>query len=214
MDMIDNLGRFGIVPVITLDSAKDAAPLAKALKAGGLPVAEITFRTEAAEASVAAIAKAEPDVLLGAGTILSEEQAKRAAGAGAKFIVSPGCNPKVIEYCLRNSIPVLPGCCTPTDIDTAMSYGLCVVKFFPAEAFGGIATIKALSAPYGSVRFMPTGGIREDSLKDYLAHPSVLACGGGWMAPGDLVRQGAFGQIEELARHTMGTVQAVRPKKQ
>lgn len=191
------LSQHKLVPVVVLDSACSAGPLADALIGGGLPVAEVTFRTEAAEASIRTMSERE-GMIVGAGTVLTVEQAKRAIGAGATFIVSPGTHPPVVEYCLKEGVPITPGIATPTDIDLGRSLGLDVLKFFPAEAYGGVKTLKALSAPYGNIRFIPTGGISTKNLSDYLALPSVLACGGSWMVDRKLVNEGAFDQIESL----------------
>ena len=191
------LGRYKLVPVVVLDSACSAGPLADALIGGGLPVAEVTFRTDAAEAAIRVMSERE-GMIVGAGTVLTIEQAKRAIGAGATFIVSPGTNPTVVEYCLKEGVPITPGIANPTDIELGMSLGLNVLKFFPAEAFGGVKTLKAMSAPYGGVKFIPTGGVSVKNLLDYLALPSVLACGGSWMVDRKLVNEGAFDQIKNL----------------
>lgn len=200
MDILQTLSLNGIVPVIKLTDAKDAVPLCSALKDGGLPVAEITFRTAAAEESIRRVAEALPDVILGAGTVLTIDQVKRAVAAGARYIVSPGFNPKVVGYCIENDIPVLPGCSTPSDIEAALEMGLKTVKFFPAEAVGGLAAIKAMSAPYGDITFVPTGGINEKNLLEYLAFPKILACGGSWMVKDELVAAGDFAGITALTR--------------
>lgn len=191
-----------LLPVIALESADDALPLADALTAGGLPVAEITFRTEAAEKSIRTIA-ARGDMIVGAGTVLTIDQVRRAVDAGATFMVSPGCNPKVIEYCVSHGIAITPGVATPTDIELAHSFGLTVLKFFPAEALGGVGMLKALSAPYGGIRFIPTGGIHADNLRDYLALPSVVACGGSWMVAPKLIASGNFDRIRDLTREAV-----------
>jgi len=167
-EMLKKIEEFGVVPVVVLNDAKDAAPLAKALCEGGLPCAEVTFRTEAAEESIRIMATEFPEMVIGAGTVLTIDQVDRAVGAGAKFIVSPGFDPEIVDYCISKDIVVLPGCITPSEVAQAVKRGLEVVKFFPAEQFGGIATIKALAAPYTSVRFMPTGGISAKNLADYL----------------------------------------------
>lgn len=202
-DMITRIEALGIVPVVRLDRAEDAVPLARALTAGGLPVAEITFRTDAAEESIRRVAAACPDMLVGAGTVLSIDQVERAMSAGAKFIVTPGFNPRVVGYCVDRGIPVFPGCPTTSDIEQALEMGLRVVKFFPAEQMGGLATIKAVSAPYGQMRFMPTGGVNEKNLCDYLANDRIVACGGSWMVKPELVAAGDFSAIEELTRRAV-----------
>lgn len=196
-----------LLPVIALDRAIDAPPLADSLVAGGLPVAEITFRTAAAAESIRVMA-ARGDMIVGAGTVLSVDQVKEAVDAGATFIVSPGCNPKVIEYCVANAIPITPGVATPTDIELAHSFGLTLLKFFPAEALGGVGMLKALSAPYGMIRFIPTGGIHADNLRDYLALPSVVACGGSWMVASRLIAAGNFDRIRNLTREAVALTQS------
>lgn len=198
--VVEEIGKIGIVPVIALDDAKDAKPLAEALFKGGLPCAEVTFRTEAAEESIRIIAKEFPEMLVGAGTVLTTEQVDRAVNAGAKFIVSPGLNPKVVAYCMGKNIPILPGTANPSDVEAAIELGLEVVKFFPAEQAGGIKMIKAMSAPYTRMKFMPTGGITADNLKEYLDFNKIVACGGSWMVKKDLVSAGKFDEIEALTR--------------
>ncbi len=194
------------VPVVAIQDAGDAAALADALIEGGLPCAEITFRTDAAEQSIRTMATSAK-MLVGAGTVLSVDQVKQAVDAGARFIVSPGLNPEVVEYCVQNAIPVTPGTATPTDIEKAMRMGLEVVKFFPAEAFGGLKTLKAISAPYTHMRFIPTGGINQDNLADYLQFPKVFACGGSWMVKSNLIAEGNF---DEIIRRTQGAVERVQ----
>lgn len=203
MNVLDEIYGLGIVPVIALDDAKDAEPLAKALCNGGLPCAEVTFRTDAAEESIRIMSQKFPEMLVGAGTVLTTEQVDRAAEAGAKFIVSPGLNPKVVKYCIDRNIPVLPGTSNPSDVEIALELGLEVVKFFPAEAAGGIGMIKAMSAPYTKVRFMPTGGVNAGNLKDYLDFPKIIACGGTWMVKKDLIAAGRFDEIESLTREAV-----------
>lgn len=202
-NIIDQIYNIGIVPVIALDDAKDAAPLAKALYEGGLPCAEITFRTAAAEESIRIMAKEYPDMLVGAGTVLTTEQADRAMNAGAKFVVSPGLNPKVVKHCVEKGYPILPGCANPSDVEQAIELGLEVVKFFPAEQAGGLNMIKAMAAPYTKMRFMPTGGINPTILTNYLDFPKIVACGGSWMCPKDLVAAGEFDKIKELTREAV-----------
>lgn len=188
----------GIVPVVKIDDAKNAVPLAKALAAGGLPVAEITFRTAAAEDSIKAIAAECPNVLLGAGTVVNVQQAERALKAGAKFIVTPGLSPAVVKYCVERKTPITPGIATPTEIQMALDHGIDVVKFFPADAFGGIKTLKAMSAPYANVKFIPTGGITAANLAEYILFPKVFACGGTWMVKDELIKTGQFAEITRL----------------
>ena len=200
MDILQKIEALGIVPVVKINRAEQAVPLCKALCAGGLPVAEITFRTECAAQAIQAARAALPDMLLGAGTVLTTGQVQSAMEAGAQFIVTPGFNPEVVDFCLEKGIAVFPGCPTTSDMEQAIARGLKVVKFFPAEAMGGLKFIKAVSAPYGQLKFMPTGGVNESNLIDYLAFDKVVACGGSWMVPGDLVEKGAFDEIERLTR--------------
>lgn len=202
----------GIVPVVVLEDAKDAIPLAKALCEGGLPCAEVTFRTQAAEESIRKMRTEFPDMLVGAGTVLTIEQVDKAVAAGASFIVSPGLNPRIVKYCVEKNIPITPGCCNPSDIEQALENGLDVVKFFPAEQAGGLEMIKALAAPYVGVKFMPTGGINSKNVKEYLAYDRILACGGSWMVKGDLVKTGKFEEIRELAKEAVGIVKESRGK--
>jgi 2-dehydro-3-deoxyphosphogluconate aldolase/(4S)-4-hydroxy-2-oxoglutarate aldolase len=185
-----------VVPVVTVDDARDAVPLADTLVAGGLPVAEITLRTPSALQAIERIA-GRGDLLVGAGTVLTMGQVRRAMDAGAQFIVSPGFNPGMVQFCRDLKIPVLPGVCTPTDIQSALDYGLNHLKYFPAEAFGGVSTLNAISSPYPEVRFMPTGGINAANLATYLRLPQVTACGGSWMVERTLIREQQFGQIRE-----------------
>lgn len=196
--VIEEISKIGIVPVIALDDAKDAEPLGKALCDGGLPCAEVTFRTAAAEESIRIMAQKFPNMLIGAGTVLNKDQVDRAVNAGAKFIVSPGLNPKTVEYCVSKNIPIIPGCTNPSDIEQAIEQGLDVVKFFPAEAAGGLKMIKAMSAPYTSMKFMPTGGINADNLIDYLNFGKIVACGGSWMVSKDMIAAGEFDKITKL----------------
>ena len=209
-DTLRQIGKTGIVPVVVLNKADDAQPLAESLIKGGLPCAEVTFRTDAAEESIRAIAKKFPEMFVGAGTILTPEQADRAVDAGAKFIVSPGFNPKVVEHCISKGYPVTPGIMTPTELEMALGFGLDVVKFFPTENAGGLKMIKAMSAPYTMMKFMPTGGINANNVKDYLACDKILACGGSWMVKGDLINAGNFAEIERLTREASNIVKEIR----
>ncbi len=209
-DTLKKIGETGIVPVVVLNRVEDAEPLAGALITGGLPCAEVTFRTDAAEESIRAIARKFPDMFVGAGTVLNIEQVDRAIGAGAKFIVSPGLNPKVVEYCLKNNYPITPGIMTPTELEVALGFGLDVVKFFPAENAGGLKMIKAMSAPYTMMKFMPTGGINATNVRDYLACDKILACGGSWMVKGDLINAGNFAEIERLTKEASEIVKEIR----
>ena len=209
-DTLVQIGKTGIVPVVVLNNASDAEPLAEALINGGLPCAEVTFRTEAAEDSIKLMSKKFPEMFVGAGTVLTTEQVDRAIGAGAKFIVSPGFNPKVVEYCIKNNYPICPGIMTPTELEMALGFGLDVVKFFPAENAGGLKMIKAMSAPYTMMKFMPTGGINAANVGDYLACDKILACGGSWMVKGDLISAGKFDEIEKLTAEAAAIVKEIR----
>lgn len=202
-----------IIPVVKIESPEDALPLAEALCKGGLPSAEITFRTDAAEESIRRIASAMPDMLVGAGTVLTTEQADRAVEAGARFIVSPGLNPKVVQHCIDIGVPVIPGCATPSDVERAIELGLSVVKFFPAEAAGGLKMIQAMAAPYHQVMFMPTGGINEKNVKSYLSFSKILACGGSWMVSADLLKEKNFAEIERLTAQAKRAISEEPEKK-
>ena len=204
--MSEQIAAIGIVPVIKIDKVEDAVPLAKALCKGGLPCAEVTFRTDAAEESIRAIANAVPDMLVGAGTVLTTDQVDRAIAAGAKFIVSPGLNPRIVSYCLEKKVPIFPGTANPSDIEIALELGLDVVKFFPAEANGGLNAIKAMAAPYVNMKFMPTGGINQKNLNDYLAFNRIIACGGSWMVDPALINAGDFEGITTLTRGAVQTM--------
>ena len=201
--VLDKIYKIGIVPVIAIDNAEDAGPLAKALIDGGLPCAEVTFRTAAAEEAIKIICEKYPEMLVGAGTVLTTDQVDKAVKAGASFIVSPGLNPEVVKYCVDNNIPVTPGCACPSDIEKAMSLGLEVVKFFPAEAAGGISMIKAMSAPYGKIKFMPTGGIGINNLNNYLSFEKIIACGGSWMVKADMIKNKEFDKITMLSKEAV-----------
>ncbi len=209
-EVLEQIGKLRIIPVVAIDDADDAGPLGEALAAGGLPIAEITFRTAAAEASIRTLAK-QAGMLVGAGTVLNPDTAKRAVDAGAKFIVSPGFNPKTVRWCLDNKIPITPGTATPTDVEMALDHGLAVVKFFPAEALGGLKTLQAIAAPYGMMRFMPTGGITPDLLEKYLAFPRILACGGSWMVTKELIGGKQFGKITEITKDAVARADRARP---
>ena len=211
-EVLEKIQEIGIVPVVVLDDAKDAAPLAKALCEGGLPCAEVTFRTAAAEESIRIMSEQFQEMLVGAGTVLTTEQVDRAVAAGAKFIVSPGMNPRIVKYCVEKGILITPGCANPSDIEQALENGLDVVKFFPAEPAGGLKMIKAMAAPYVGVKFMPTGGINQNNVRDYLAYDRILACGGSWMVKGDLVAAGEFDKIKELAAEAVEIVKESRGK--
>lgn len=208
--MNEKISQFGLVPVVVLEDERDALPLAKALVEGGLPVAEVTFRTAAAEASIKKMCEVYPDMVVGAGTVLSVEQVEKAVAAGAKFIVSPGYDEEIVNYCLEKDIPIYPGTVTPSDLSKAVKKGLSVVKFFPAEQYGGVNTIKALAAPFTTVKFMPTGGVNAKNLKDYLSCNKIVACGGSWMVKGDLIKAQEFEKIKELTREAVALVKEIR----
>ena len=208
----ERFAELGVVPVVVLEDAKDAAPLAKALVEGGLPCAEVTFRTDAAEESIKIMASEYPDMFVVAGTVLTIDQVDRAVAAGAKFIVSPGFDPEIVDYCLSKNIPVFPGCITPSEVAQAVKRGLKVVKFFPAEQFGGVATIKAMAAPYVGLKFMPTGGVNAKNLENYLSCDKIVACGGSWMVKGDLVKAGKFDEIKSLTEEAVKLAAQIRNK--
>lgn len=208
--ILEQVSKFGVVPVVVLNDEKDAEPLAKALCEGGLPCAEVTFRTAAAEGSIRIMCEKYPEMLVGAGTVLTIEQVDRAVNAGAKFIVSPGFDPEIVDYCLSKDILVLPGCITPSEVAQAVKRGLKVIKFFPAEAAGGLKMIKAMAAPYTSVNFMPTGGISEKNLEQYLSYDRIVACGGSWMVSGALVKEGKFDEIKALTKEAVDMVAKIR----
>ena len=211
-DIAGRIKDIGIVPVIAISDVEKAVPLAKALIEGGIPCAEITFRTAEGEECIRRIAAEIPEILVGAGTILSIEQAMRARKAGAEFVVSPGFNPSVVNYCIENEIPIIPGCSTPTDMEAAMEFGLDTVKFFPAEQAGGLAYIKACAAPYPMLNFMPTGGINAKNIGTYVAFDKVIACGGSWMVSKELIGSGSFEEITRLCKEAVKLVQEARKK--
>ena len=211
-NVLKKIQEVGIVPVVVLEDAKNAEPLAEALLKGGLPCAEVTFRTEAAEQSIRIIKEKFPEMLVGAGTVLTTEQVDRAAAAGAEFMVSPGCNPRIVNYCVEKGITITPGCANPSDIESVLEKGIHVVKFFPAEPLGGLRMIKALAAPFVGVKFMPTGGINAKNVKDYLAYDRIIACGGSWMVKSDLIENGQFDKITELTREAVQIVRESRGK--
>ncbi len=209
-NIYERFEKTGIIPVVVLDDVDDALPLAGALMRGGLPCAEVTFRTDAAEESIRIMASEYPDMLVGAGTVLTPSQAERAINAGAGFIVSPGLNPDVVKYCMARGVPITPGVMTPTEMEMAMGLGLSVLKFFPAEPAGGLAMIKAVAAPYTQLRFMPTGGINAKNVRDYLAYDRIIACGGSWMVKKDLINQGRFAEVERLVAEAAAIVKEIR----
>jgi len=205
-EVLEKLKKIGIVPVVKIDRAEDAVPLARALCAGGLPCAEVTFRTDAAAAAIKAMTDQFPEMCVGAGTVLNAANVDAAIEAGAQFIVSPGLNPKTVKYCIEKNIPITPGTSSPSDIEQAIELGLEVVKFFPAEQSGGLAKIKAMAAPYVNMKFMPTGGISAKNLNTYLDFDKIIACGGSWMVPGDLINAGEWDKIESLTREAVQTM--------
>ena len=207
-DILEKISEIKIVPVVAIDRAEDAENLGRALVNGGIPCAEVTFRTDAAEEAIRILSEKFPEMLVGAGTVLKTEQVDRAIAAGAKFIVSPGLNPKVVGYCVDKGIPMVPGCANPSDIEAALEFDLEVVKFFPAEALGGLKLIKAMAAPYGNVKFMPTGGINANNICDYLAFNKVIACGGSWMVDKKLIAEGKFDEIERLCKEAVEKVKS------
>lgn len=211
-DTLVKLSQIGIVPVVALNHIEDARPLAKALCDGGLPCAEVTFRTDCAEEAIRIMTTEFPQMFVGAGTVLTTEQVDRAVNAGAKFIVSPGLNPEVVKYCVDKNIPVTPGCANPSDIEQALALGLDVVKIFPAEAIGGLKLIKSMAAPYVNMKFMPTGGINAKNLNEYLAFDRIIACGGSWMVSGALVDAGKFDEITALTKEAVKNMLGFRIK--
>lgn len=204
--VLEKIQKLGIVPVVVLNDVEEAEPVAKALCEGGLPVAEVTFRTDAAEESIRIMKQKFPEMLIGAGTVLTIEQAERAINAGAEFIVSPGFNADVVKYCIEKGVPMTPGCNNPSAMEGALALGLDVVKFFPAEASGGLKAIKAMAAAYVNLKFMPTGGINAKNINEYLAFPKIIACGGSWMVSGELIKKKEFDKIAELTREAVMTV--------
>lgn len=204
--ILEKIGELGIVPVVKIEKAEDALPLGRALMDGDLPIAEITFRTSAAEESIKILNRELPKLLVGAGTVLTVEQVKKAVSAGAKFIVSPGFNPKVVDYCIKNSIPVTPGINNPTQIEMALEREIEVVKFFPAEASGGLELLESMSAPYSGIKFIPTGGINLNNLSSYLSYNKVHACGGSWMVKDNLISSGNFNEITRLTQEAVSTM--------
>lgn len=207
--ILDQFKKIRVVPVVAIENAQDATQLADALIEGGLPCAEITFRTEAAVDAMRIMAR-RGDILVGAGTVLKVDQVKAAVDAGARFMVSPGFNPKVVGYCVENNIAITPGISTPSDIEAALELGVDVLKFFPAEAFGGLKTLKAMSGPYTTVKFVPTGGISPANLVEYLQFPKTLACGGTWIAKSALISEGKFDEIIQNAREAVEIVNKLK----
>ena len=207
---IKRFSEVGIIPVVVLNDAKDAEPHGQALMEGGLPAAEVTFRTDAAEESIRIMAEKFPDMLVGAGTVLTIDQAERAVAAGAKFIVSPGFDPEIVQFCLDRDIPVCPGVQTPSEVIQAYKFGLDHVKFFPAENSGGLAMIKAVGAAFPNMKFMPTGGISASNVTEYLENSKIFCCGGSWMVKGDMIKAGEFDKIKEKVAEAAAIVKKVR----
>lgn len=211
-EIADKIQEYGVVPVVVINDAKDAGKLADVLCEEGLSCAEVTFRTDAAKDAICIMADVHPEMLVGAGTVLTVEQVEEAVAAGAKFIVSPGFDPEIVDYCIARNIAVFPGCVTPSEAAQAVKRGLKVVKFFPAQQFGGVSTVKALAAPYTKLKFMPTGGINKENLESYLSCDKVIACGGSWMVKNELIENGEFDKIRQMTRQTVEMVAAIRNK--
>ena len=205
-DVLQQISNIGIIPVIAIEDVEQAVPLARALVAGGLPAAEVTFRTAAGEEAIRRIAKEVPEMLVGAGTVLTKEQADRALAAGAQFIVSPGFNPEVTRYVIEKGALMMPGTATPGEMEQAMSMGLDVVKFFPAEQNGGVAKLKALAGPYTNLRWMPTGGVNTKNMMDYLGFDKIVACGGTWMVKKDLINGQKWDEITAICKDAVKTM--------
>jgi 2-dehydro-3-deoxyphosphogluconate aldolase/(4S)-4-hydroxy-2-oxoglutarate aldolase len=205
-EVLEKIAALRLVPVVKIENSHDAIPLGRALLGGRLPIAEITFRTAAAEAAIRALTTGIPDLLVGAGTVLTIDQVKAAVGAGARFMVAPGFNPTVVDYCLAHNIPVVPGINNPSQIERALERQLKVVKFFPAEASGGLPFLKAVAAPYSDILFMPTGGINLQNLMSYLSFSRVIACGGSWMVAAGLISEGNFGEIEKRTQEAVAKI--------
>lgn len=206
-DVLKKLSAIGIVPVVVINDAEKAVPLAKALVAGGIPCAEVTFRTDAAEEAIKRMSQEVPELIVGAGTVLTKDQADRAVAAGSKFLVSPGLDPELIAYCQsKNYPPFTPGTTNPSDLNHAVKLGLEVVKFFPAEAAGGIKMIKSMAAAFTGLKFMPTGGINASNVNNYLSYEKIICCGGSWMVPGKLIDEGKFDEIVDLCKEAVATM--------
>lgn len=206
MDVLKRLAQSGVVPVVVLEDAKDAVPTAKAMLAGGIDVMEITFRTAAAADSIKAVAQECPDMVVGAGTVINLEQCKLAVKCGAKFIVSPGYDEETVAWCCDNGIPVTPGCVTPTEIMMALKHGLKVLKFFPANVYGGLSAIKSLAGPFGGVKFIPTGGVNAQNLAEFISSPYIHAVGGSWICPKADIAAGNFDKITALCKEARKTL--------
>lgn len=210
MNALERLRNAGVIPVVVLERAEDAVPAARAMLAGGVDVMEITFRTAAAAEAIRNVAAECPEMLVGAGTVLTVEQCEKAVALGAKFIVSPGFDAEIVDWCVERGVAVAPGCVTPTEIMAALKRGLSVVKFFPAGIYGGLKAMKALAAPFGQVKFIPTGGVSADNLAEYAAAPFVHAVGGSWLCPKADVAAGNFARIAELCAQSRRIVDGAR----
>lgn len=210
MSIIERVRQMGIIPVVALPKLEHALPLAESLIAGGLPCAEITFRTAAAADAIEQISKRFPELLLGAGTVLTTEQAQRAMDCGAQFIVSPGTNPVTVDFCLSKNLTIFPGVCTPSEVEMNLAKGVDVLKFFPAEPAGGVNFLKAICAPYKQVQFIPTGGIDTKNIGQYLALPQVVACGGSWMVKPELFEAGDFAAVKRLSAEAVAQLNQCR----
>jgi Entner-Doudoroff aldolase len=210
-DINERISGIGVVPVIKLNHPeRDAAPLAKALCAGGIPIAEVTFRAAGADTAIRLMKEACPEMIVGAGTVLTTEQIDRAVTAGAEFVVTPGFDPELVAYAQQKNLPIYPGCTTPTDYHAAYKFGLEVLKFFPAEQSGGLAKIKAMSAPFPMFKVMPTGGISLKNLKEYISSPVIAACGGSYMVTADLIDNQKWDEITDLCRKSVEIVKEAR----
>lgn len=209
-NVMNRLALAGVVPVVVLENAQDAVPTAKAMVAGGIDVMEITFRTAAAADSIKAVSENCPEMLVGAGTVVTLEQCKKAVASGAKFIVAPGFDEEVVRWCVENNVPVTPGCVTPTEIMAAMKLGLKVVKFFPAGVYGGLSAMKALSGPFGGIKFIPTGGVNAQNLAEYISAPFIHAVGGSWVCPKADISAGNFEKITALCREAHAMIEEAR----
>ncbi len=209
MKIIERVREIGIIPVISLPKLEHALPLAESLLEGGLPCAEITFRTAAAAEAIGPIRAKFPEILLGAGTVLTTEQAEIAINEGAQFIVSPGTNLTVVDYCLEKGVTIFPGVCTPTEIEMALSRGVDILKFFPAEPMGGVKFLQAICAPYKQIKFIPTGGIDTKNIGQYLALPQVIACGGSWMVKPELFEAGDFARVKQMTAEAVALVRGL-----
>lgn len=208
--VIDEIGKLGVFPIVVIDDAEDAEPLGEALLEGGLPIVEVTFRTPAAAKAIRTFSSRFPEMLVGAGTVLSTDLADEAADSGAKFILSPGYNPSVVDHCITENLTIFPGVCTPSEIDACLSRGLEVLKFFPAEAMGGVKFLEAVSAPLAAARYLPTGGLTLRNLPDYLAFPKTHACAGTWIAKKEMIKDGRFDLIKKAAEDSRAVVNEIR----